>query len=248
VITASEPAAKPAHDPDIISKGEFASRRRVHPSRVSQWIKGGQISGDALVGEGREQRIREAVAVEQLRRRLDGIQRTANGQGTCLDLIAPTRPPLAAEPAQQAPAPIAAPAPRDGVNERIALERLEAQRRANRIGREEEALRAGKFILAEESAAQYARLSSDIVAALEGALGDMATSLASRFSLPPRDLLHALRAEFGAMRARLERVAEARKAAAPKFVEHELPTDDDADESNDAALGRSVTASELPAE
>ena len=66
---------------EIVTKKKFAELTGVLQPRVSQWIKSGQISGDALVGEGHPARIRVAVAMEQLNRNLDPPQHLgANGR------------------------------------------------------------------------------------------------------------------------------------------------------------------------
>jgi hypothetical protein len=72
-----------------ISKSEFAVRRGVSASRVSQWIGEGKISGAALVGEGRSARIDEDLACQQLDERLDIDQREANGARTSFALALP---------------------------------------------------------------------------------------------------------------------------------------------------------------
>ena len=82
-----------------ISKSEFARRRNVSAARVSQWISEAKITGAALAGAGREQRIVESIACDQLKRRIDSAQRLGgNGLTTRLD----------ADPPPQAPAPAAA--------------------------------------------------------------------------------------------------------------------------------------------
>jgi hypothetical protein len=60
---------------EIATKSQFAALVGVTAARVSQWIAAGQISGDALVGEGRHARIRVEVARDQLRRNLNLGQR-----------------------------------------------------------------------------------------------------------------------------------------------------------------------------
>jgi hypothetical protein len=87
----------------VVSKGQFAALRNVSRGRVSQWISEGKIKPDALVGEGRNAKIKVAVATRQLRDALDVGQLAGNGVGTRPDL-----PPLAqASPA----APTREPAP-----------------------------------------------------------------------------------------------------------------------------------------
>jgi hypothetical protein len=64
----------------IVSKGEFARMINVSPGRVAQYITGGKLSGSALVGAGRQQRVDVEIAKEQLRERLDAGQMQGNGR------------------------------------------------------------------------------------------------------------------------------------------------------------------------
>jgi hypothetical protein len=56
-------------------KSEFARLVNVSRTRVGQWVRAGQISGDALVGVGRDMRIVADIAIDQLNLRLDTSQR-----------------------------------------------------------------------------------------------------------------------------------------------------------------------------
>jgi hypothetical protein len=55
----------------VVSKADFARRCGVTRGRVSQWIRDGQIGGEALDGTGPRARIRADVALGMLRGRLD---------------------------------------------------------------------------------------------------------------------------------------------------------------------------------
>jgi hypothetical protein len=69
-------------------KSEFARRCNVHKSRVSQWLKAGQIDGDATVGEGRGALLDAAAALAQLKLRLSVNERYGlNGLSTRLDWL-----------------------------------------------------------------------------------------------------------------------------------------------------------------
>jgi hypothetical protein len=116
-------------DPDVISKAEFARRRKVSPGRVSQWISEKKLQGEALVGEGREQRIRETVACQQLRRSLDVSQSLGNGLSTNLQPAASHRQAPGGQvlpferPADQAAALAPAPSAQEAIEDRIKRER-----------------------------------------------------------------------------------------------------------------------------
>lgn len=246
-------SAGPTHSPpEIVSKGEFAALLGVHKSRVSQYISSGRIDGAALVGEGREQRIRVAVACEQLRRRLDPGQRLGNGLGTRLTI--PAAPPGVAlqGAAEQTPAggvlsatqPTAATASAsappsagsdptvsltqtasDGLDDRIRKARLEGIERDNRKKAEEEAARAGRYVLATDTKAEMTRLAREMLTVFDGALADLAAAVAAKFSLPPRDVVHLLRTEFRAVRARAATMAASRAGEIPDRIDDEPGTE-----------------------
>jgi hypothetical protein len=56
---------------EVLSKSQFAARRGVGPNAVSTWIARRKLSGAALVGVGRGQRINVAEAERQLAVRID---------------------------------------------------------------------------------------------------------------------------------------------------------------------------------
>lgn len=212
-----------APDTDIVTKGEFAVRRNVTPGRVSQWISEGKITGAALVGEGRNARIRETVAVAQLNRKLDIIQRFGNGLTTRLDVPQPAPAPPPAQVPESAPADAAPDLPRlDPVEEQIKRERLEQLRRGNRKTAEEEAVRAGTLVNAETAAQQYGKIAVQFVTLMEGWLSEAAASVSARFQVPQRDVLHLLRGDYRKVRG--DAAAAVRRLAAqlPATVEQEL--------------------------
>ena len=196
----------------VVSKGEFSKLCNVTPGRVSQWISEGKITGDALVGEGRNAKVRVVLALAQLKLRLDISQRFGNGLSTNLNnpVAAPAQatvtPPLQVAAPVSADVPLFQPAaPRppvaDPVEEKIKRERLEQIARANRKAAEEEEARAGRFIDAAASRQQMGRIANAMLGVFEGALADFATALSGHFKLPQRDVLHLLRAEFRKVRA-----------------------------------------------
>lgn len=231
----------------IITKSEFARRRNVTPGRVSQWIAEGKIDGDALVGEGREQRINETAAVAQLLARLDTSQRLGNGFGTRLGAPAPVPPsPAAALPPQQVGVPAAneedcrkgnvaagapssqAAAPSDRIDEQLKQAKLEQVQRANRVAAEAELARAGRYVLADQARAERVKFARDVLVTVEGGMQDIADRIAAAFGLPARDVLHLVRKEFRAVRERIAASARARAEVLPEFVDHD-PTSVEAD-------------------
>jgi hypothetical protein len=70
-----------ALQPNIQTKAAFSRLAGVTPGRVSQWIASGALSGDALVRDGRAERIDVDVARRQLGRRLAADQRLPAERG-----------------------------------------------------------------------------------------------------------------------------------------------------------------------
>lgn len=198
---------------DIVAKGEFARLTNVTPGRVSQWISEGKISGEALVGEGRNARIRVALAKQQLRDKIDVGQRFGNGLST---RIAEQQPAIAV--------PSIAPAPQlDSVEEQIKRAKLEEITRRNEKAAEEAAARAGRYVSAEASRQEMGRIAGQTVSIIEGALPEFATALAAKFpQVPQRDALHLLRQEFRQVRARAATNLRAAMEGAPQLVEDEI--------------------------
>lgn len=215
-------------DVDVVSKGEFARRRNVDPSRVSQWIANRQIDGDAIVGEGRFAQIRESVAVEQLRRRLDQSQMVGNGLTTRLAPAVelplpapPPPPPIAAPPGASAGSADAGAGdvPALSVEDRIKAQRLQQLERENRAALRAEAIEAGRLTDAADARQAAGRQVAQLVTIVEGALSDMATALAAEFKLPQRDVVHLLRKEFRKVRATIAADLRKRAAGMPELVE-----------------------------
>jgi hypothetical protein len=72
----------------LLRKSDFARACNVDKSRVSQWLKAGQIGPEALVGTGRSAELDAAVALAQLKLRLSTDERYGlNGLSTRLDWL-----------------------------------------------------------------------------------------------------------------------------------------------------------------
>jgi hypothetical protein len=220
-----------------ISKSEFARRRNVTPGRVSQWIAEKKISGAALTGEGRFERIVESIACAQLNIRLDLSQRLGNGIATRLDAVTPaSATPSGKLPEGPVPAalPAGAPAPpsrplsaADAVATQIQLERLEQIQRVNRREAIAEAVEAGALTDATAVAQAAGRQAAQMIAVFEGALPELAAALAAKFTLPQRDVAHLLRGEFRKVRAAAAELARHQAAGLPDTAAVEIETADD---------------------
>lgn len=205
--------------PAVVSKGEFAQLINVSAGRVSQYISEGKLTGDALVGEGRSARINVAVARQQLRRRIDVGQRFGNGATTRLDFEA-EEPEEGASRARERSNPVA---------DAIAEEKLKDLRSRNREAAEKELARRGTYVLASEVSAAMAGMAGGMLTVFEGALSDLATSISAKFELPQRDVLHLLRQEFTALRAKASEAARRRAEVLPALVMHEPDLDEEGD-------------------
>lgn len=200
---------------DIVRKGEFAAICNVTPGRVSQWIKEGKIHGGALVGRGRDQRVRVSLAQAQLRQVLDISQRFGNGLTTRLD--PPARP---AEPA-------ARPAVDSSIEGRIKAEKLRQAELLTRRQLEEERARRGMYVLASDARAETARAAGTVLRFLEGGLNGLAQDLAAQFGVPQRETLHALRKGFRGIRAGAVKALQRELEGVEPLVEDEVEHDRD---------------------
>ncbi len=179
--------------PDLVTKSAFADLCGVSPGRVSQWIAAGQITGGALVGEGRSARIHVETARAQLRHRLDVGRRLGNGMGTRLaSAPAGDPPPPTATPPPGIAVPAAAPVPTlprsdylDPVEERIKAEKLDEIARRNRIAAQREAADSGRYIEAAAARREMGLIADGILQLVEQSLATFATALAERFSGAP---------------------------------------------------------------
>ena len=175
---------------NVVTKAEFARQSRVDKKRVTQWIKAGQLSGDALVMVGRSERIDVTVARRQLGRRLDIDQRLGAHRSS-------------------AGAPL----------EALQRARLAAQELSNEKARAEAAIRSGAHILAADARRELGQVAGRLVSAFEGALPELAAAVAASGPISQRDALHALRGAWLAARGRLAGVEAEAAIAAPELVE-----------------------------
>jgi transcriptional regulator with XRE-family HTH domain len=179
-----------------VSKVEFAELMGVSHQRVSQWLRDQKIDGAALIGAGRSARIRVEVAKAQLDSRLDLGQRLgANGKALL-----------------------------DGVelhsaDAAIKGERLAQLRHLNAKAAEEAELRRGRYVLADDVRLEMGAIAGRTVSTLESGLPSLANAIADQFQLPPRDVLHTLRASWHAIRGRLAASEPLASVREPKSAE-----------------------------
>jgi hypothetical protein len=200
-----------------LSKGDFAAHIGVSPGRVSQMIASRMIGPDALDGEGRAAKVIVARAVEQIRSKRDIGQSLGNGISTRLDRPDDlagqgkgTEPPPAAGEKQERP---------PSVDDELKQERLQAERRRNRIAAEEEATRRGQLVDAVQVRAEMTRLARAVDEENAGMLSDFATAVAAEFQLPQRDVLHLLRRIRSEKKGQSAERARRRAASLPETAE-----------------------------
>lgn len=211
--------------PAAVTKGAFAKLLNVSAGRVSQYISEGKLTGEALIGEGRNALINVAVATDQLRQRIDVGQRFGNGLETRLDFDAP----------DAAPAPhstrLSAAAPqerrRDPTDDALREEKLRELRLRNQDTLEARLAKRGYYVRSDEVRPAMAALASGMLTVFEGGLGDLATAISAKFELPQRDVLHLLRQEFQTLRAKASDAARRRAQALPPLVVEDLPQPED---------------------
>jgi hypothetical protein len=190
----------------IMSKGEFARHINVSKGRVSQYLASGMIGPECLIGEGRNARIDVERAVEQIRQRRDIGQALGNGLDTHLDVDGP-------EPTSRAGA-----AKPPTVDDEIKAERLERERRMNRIAAQDEAVKLGQLVPADQVRAEMTQLARQIDDENAAMLADFATAIASRFEVPQRDVLHLLRQVRSEKKAAAAERARRRAGNLPESV------------------------------
>lgn len=207
---------------EVVSKGEFARLCNVTPGRVSQWLSEGKIGADALAGEGRSARIRVATAMSQLKRRIDIGQRFGNGLGTQLDLGESVSHPEQAPPPVVADEPPAARPPVDPFEEAMRAEKLREIQFRNRDAAEKELARRGVYVRADDARAGMTAVATGMLNVFEGALPDLARAIAAKFEIPQRDVVHLLRGEFRAVRAKAADQARRAAETMPQLISDEI--------------------------
>ena len=185
----------------------------VSPGRVSQYISEKKLGHAELEGEGRAARVRIKPALQALRIRLDASQMTGNGIDTRL-----------AAPAV-APAKLDAPlSSADQMDVQFKQAKLEEQLYRNRKAAEEEKLRDGIYMLADEARAETSKLAAQLLQGFEGGLADIATAIAAQYQLPQRDVVHMVRNQFRELRGKIaERLAHEGKSL-PPLIEDDSAT------------------------
>jgi hypothetical protein len=185
----------------VVTKKEFAGLAHVTAGRVSQWLKEGKISGEAIVGHGHRARICVAVAMEQLRRNLDPVQHlgaagraTVNGNGAAV-------PPV--------------------VEDQIKSARLQQLVLSNAAAAAEAAAQSGRYVPAAGARQEMGRVAARLMAAFESSFMEFANALMASPPATSRDALRTLRSTWRSIRARQARAAGDEAVAMPPLLDGE---------------------------
>lgn len=222
-------------DGTTVTKAEFAALCKVDKTRVSHWIREGKLKGKALIGNGRNARIDVEEAQRQLRITLDSGQRLGNGLGTKLNrkptfdsVIDPDRSDAEGAgfrpnfhrtlPPQSIDAGDPDDLLDDALDAEIKREKLVQLQRANRKGAEDEAAAQGRYTDTMAVRRQMGILVVQTMRVFEGAVPEMATTIASRFAIDEREVLQTLSDLFRTIRAHAADKAKSNAEALPILV------------------------------
>jgi hypothetical protein len=191
-------------------KGEFAAEIGVSAGRVSQYIKAGIIGPDAMVGQGRSARIIVKLARQQIMARRDPGQALGNGLLTRLEQ---------GEKEETGGAGNEARPPADDPGRLIQMERLERERRNNRIAAVEEAKSQGHLVEADALVREVGRVSQTLVNTFMGMAPDIANAISAQFGVPQRDVVHTVRRVMSERRANIARAQNSEAEKLPESKE-----------------------------
>lgn len=199
-------------DDRTMSKGEFAAFINVTPARISQYLTAGILDDTALSGTGRFARIRVATAIRQISERRHIGQALGNGMKTRLpdmlpeldeaNLIADLPP----NPTESSVATL------------IQLERLEQERRKNRLAQIDEAERLKRLVRVDDLTREVARAVDAAVSIFTGMVPDIGNAMAAKFGVPQRDAIHLVRQVMNEKRAAAARRIGTEAADMPEHV------------------------------
>ena len=186
-----------AYQEEIVGKSEFARRVAVSPARVSQWLQDKDFAKAVLVGEGRSAKIRLELASALIKEKQDPTQMLANGRA---DLTSSEVELPFAGSSKPSGSNTTLP-PSSSIDRELKEEKLERERRSNRIAARAEAEREGALVPALELRKQVTKAVSRTVQMFEAGVPEIASALASQFGIPSRDVEHALRKSMNEVRA-----------------------------------------------
>lgn len=190
-----------------MAKGDFASHIGVSAGRVSQYIAAGIIGSDAISGEGRSARIIVERAVEQIAARRNVSQSLGNGLTTRINFEPPSEPDPSPAIATNDPARL------------IQLEKLEQERRRNRLATIDEAKALGELVPVEDFRREIGKVTQTLVNTFNGMAPDIANAFAAKFGVSQRDALHLVRQVMAENRAVAAEALREAGSVMPETVE-----------------------------
>lgn len=208
-----------------ISKADFARRLEIDRSNITRWIQEGKLHGAALVGDGRAQKIDARVALEQLGRSLDPLQRAINGRADldqdddAPDFDLPKRDNV--ERVRNDGRPL-------GKTDELKLERIREARLKNEKLERESRAAAGIYVRADDVARALGEGLAGVVRQIEGGLPEISEDVAqairenSGVTVEARVIEVALSNAWNRQRDRIARHGEAMLSALPETVTDRL--------------------------
>ena len=191
------------------SKTEFAGIAKVSAGRVSQWIAEGKITLAEMDGAGRNAKINIEAALEKLKLRLDPAQRLGNGLATNL------KPPAAPSSIPE----LQSTTENDTLDVKLKQAKLAEAEARNRKLAEDEKLRQGIYMLANQASAEGAKMVSVVLQMFESGLTETASEIAATYQLPSRDLVHLMRKNLRALRVKIAANLANDALAEPTLIE-----------------------------
>jgi hypothetical protein len=189
----------------VVTKKEFASLIHVTQGRISQLLKEGKITGEALVGHGHRARICVAVAMEQLKRNLDPVQHLGAAGRAQLDGNGAAVPPTVELT----------------VEGEIKAARLQQLALSNAKAAAEAAARSGRYVLAADARQEMGRVAARLMAAFESSFTEFANAIMAAPPATSRDALRTLRVVWREIRIRQAKAAGDEAAALPPLLDEE---------------------------
>lgn len=211
----------------LVTKSDLARRLDRSAARVSQWIKGGQLHGDALVPTPQGERIDLNVAMAQLRGVLDIAQQAAQASP-----ILPLEEPANAVRPNDQPAAGRQAAPVNEDQQRILASKATSAEIAAQRAHREEMAEIGQWVARSDVERIWMRGLTGLMSRIESEFLTMGTHIAAALGTDVRKTTIALRHSFHELRRKIAAEQSARRDELAPLVD--LPIGDDMEAANPA--------------
>lgn len=178
------------------SKAKFAGMMGVSRAAVTNWVKTGVLTAEALEGTGPRAKVIVDIARRQVERNRDPGQSIGNGLNTGRGIDGD-----------------------DDLETRIKQEALRERQFRNRKLAEDEALRQSELLSRAQVERDMRRMIGLMLNRIEGYFPDLAHDIARSCGVPQKDVQHALKKGFADLRARASKAESQVAAALPETVE-----------------------------